>query len=56
MSSSPEEILKGFTLYQINAMHKELTDYRSDFVKEVAFGTRVANHGDGDAWVNYNNS
>ena len=56
MSKSPEELLTTFTFYQLGVMSKEVEKYKSNFVKNIALGTRVAHHGDGDAWQSYNES
>lgn len=53
MSKSPEELLKTFTFYQLDVMSKEVAKHRSDFMKGIALGTRVANHGDSDSWSSY---
>ncbi len=53
MSKSPEELLKTFTFYQLDVMSKEVAKHRSDFIKGIALGTRVANHGDSDSWSSY---
>jgi hypothetical protein len=53
MSKSPEELLKTFTLYQLDVMYKEVAKHRSDFIKDISLGTRVANHGDADSWSSY---
>jgi hypothetical protein len=56
MSKSPEELLTTFTFYQLDVLSKEVEKYKSNFVKDIALGTRVAHHGDGDAWKSYNES
>ena len=53
MSKSPEELLKTFTFYQLDVISKELSTFRDGIVKNIAFGTRVANHGDQKAWSSY---